>query len=213
MKSLHFALRLTPFHRGREGFADGLSVDLASQTEVRAVTGLVGLMTTTVWLSTTTVDGGDRAAAEITQFQQLHEDAGTLLFEGGEGVRQRAPPILTYTYVRIIPAKKEHCPITPYGSHAQSRPSRIPCGSTPDFQLPQVCPVRKIRTRAPLLKRQSIRLFPRHLLTRWTGTALLCWEPQGFGPACPPVGYSTATTRSFPIAATFIYGTSWTVRH
>ena len=117
MKSLHFKLRLTQFNRGREGFADGLSVDLARQTEVRAVTGLVGLMTTTVWLSTATVDGSDRAAAEITQLQNLHEDAGTLLFKGGEGVKQRASPILTYLYVRIITTKKENCQITPCESH------------------------------------------------------------------------------------------------
>jgi hypothetical protein len=86
MKSLHLTLRLTQFHSGRKGFADGLSVDLAGETEVRAVTGLVGLMTTTVWLSATAVDGGDGTAAKITQFQDLHENAGTLLFEGGEGV-------------------------------------------------------------------------------------------------------------------------------
>jgi hypothetical protein len=86
-ESLHLTLRLTQLHSGRKGFADGLSVDLASQTEVRAVTGLVGLMTTTVWLSATAVDGGDGAAAKITQFQDLDENAGTLLFEGGEGVR------------------------------------------------------------------------------------------------------------------------------
>src|SRR6266853_1751774 len=101
MKGLHLTLRLTQFHSGRKGFADGLSVDLASQTEVRAVTGLVGLMTTTVRLSTTTIDGRDGAAAKITQIQDLQEDAGTLLFEGAEGVRQRASPIRTYTYVRI----------------------------------------------------------------------------------------------------------------
>src|ERR1700730_12080059 len=116
MKSLHLTLRLTQFHSGRKGFADGLSVDLPRQTEVRAVTGLVGLMTTTVWLSATAVDGGDGAAAKITQLQDLHEDAGTLLFEGGEGVRQKAPPILTYTYVRIIYTKKENCRTIPRGS-------------------------------------------------------------------------------------------------
>lgn len=106
MKGLHLTLRLTQLHSGRKGFADGLSVDLASQTEVRAVTGLVGLMTTTVWLSTTALDGSDGATAKITQLQDLHEDAGTLLFESGEGIRQRAPPILTYAYIRIISTKK-----------------------------------------------------------------------------------------------------------
>ena len=116
MKSLYFALRLTQFHSRGEGFADGLSVDLASQAEVGAMTGLVGLMTTTVWFSTTTLDRGDGAAAKITKFQELCENAGPLLFEGGEGVRQRAPPILTYAYVRIIATKKENCQISPCGS-------------------------------------------------------------------------------------------------
>jgi len=93
MKSLHLTLGLTQFHSRREGFADGLSVDLASQTEIGSVTGLVELMTTTVWLSATAANSGDGAATKITQFQDLREDAGALLFEGGEGVRQRAPPI------------------------------------------------------------------------------------------------------------------------
>src|SRR5260370_35682326 len=77
MKSLHLTLRLTQFHSGRKGFADGLSIDLASQTEVRAVTGLVGLMTTTVRLSTTAVDGSDGAAAKITHFHHPNADPGT----------------------------------------------------------------------------------------------------------------------------------------
>jgi hypothetical protein len=83
MKSLHLTLRLTQFHSRREGFADGLSVDLPSQTEVRAVTGLVGLMTTTVWLSATAVDGSDGAAAKITQLQDPHQNVGAMLFEDG----------------------------------------------------------------------------------------------------------------------------------
>src|SRR5258708_18936089 len=120
MQSLHLTLGRTQFHRGREGFADGLSVDLASETEVWTVTGLFGLMTTTVGLSATAVDGGDGATAKVTQLQNLHEDAGALLFEGGEGVRHRAPPILTYTYVRIIPTKKENCRITPSESHTRT---------------------------------------------------------------------------------------------
>jgi hypothetical protein len=43
-------------------------------------------MTTTVWLSATAVDGGNGAAAKITQFQELRENAGPLLFERGQGV-------------------------------------------------------------------------------------------------------------------------------
>jgi hypothetical protein len=41
MECLHFTLRLAPFRRRGEIFADGLSVDLASQPEIRAVTLLV----------------------------------------------------------------------------------------------------------------------------------------------------------------------------
>ena len=123
MKSLHLTLGLTQFHSRREGFADGLSVDLASQTEVRAVTWVVGLMTMTVGLSATAVNGGDGAATKIAQFQDLDEDTGALLFEGGEGIRQRAPPILTYTYVRIITTKKENCQTPPCGSHTQFQPA------------------------------------------------------------------------------------------
>ena len=111
MKGLHFPLGLAQFGGRREGLTDGLAVDLARQTEVGAVSGLVGLMTMAVGFSAAAVDGGDGATAKIAQLQKLGQDAGTLLFQGGEGLGQRAPPILTYLYVRIIPAKKENCQI------------------------------------------------------------------------------------------------------
>lgn len=90
MERLHLTLRLAQFHIGREGLADRFPLNLASEAEVRAMAGLAGLMTTTVRLSATTVDSRNGATAKITQFQDLHEDAGALLFEGGEGVRQGA---------------------------------------------------------------------------------------------------------------------------
>src|SRR5438046_9989704 len=68
---------------------------------------LVGLMAVTVWLSAATVDGRNGATAEITQLQDLRQNAGALLFEAGEGIGQKAPPIRTYLYVRIIDSKKE----------------------------------------------------------------------------------------------------------
>ncbi len=52
------------------------------------MTGLAGLMTTTVRFSATAMDGGDGAAAKVAQLQDLREDAGTKLFEGGERVGQ-----------------------------------------------------------------------------------------------------------------------------
>ena len=36
------------------------------------------------------MDSGDGAATEINQLQELAEQSGTLLFEGGEGLRQMA---------------------------------------------------------------------------------------------------------------------------
>src|SRR5712671_2308512 len=107
MECLHLTLRLSQFRRGGETLADSPSIDLAGQPKVWAVIGLVRLMTTAIGFSATTLDCGDGATAKIAQLQDLHQDAGTLLFEGGEGLRQKAPPILTYVYVRIIPSKKE----------------------------------------------------------------------------------------------------------
>ena len=73
---------------------------------------LVGLMAVTVWLSAATVDGRNGATAEITQLQDLLQNAGALLFEAGEGIGQR-PPIRTYIYVRIIGSKKRNPPTPP----------------------------------------------------------------------------------------------------
>lgn len=82
--------------------------------------GLVGPMTMTVWFSAATVDGCDGAAAKITQLQDLRQDAGALLFELGEGIRQGVPILLTYTYVRSIAPKKEIRQILPCMSHTQA---------------------------------------------------------------------------------------------
>jgi hypothetical protein len=88
MKCLHLTLRLAKIRGGREALTDGLPVDLAGQTEVGAMTGLIGQMTTAIRLSTTAVDRGDGSAAKITQLQNLGQYAGALLFEGGEGLRR-----------------------------------------------------------------------------------------------------------------------------
>lgn len=72
------------------------------------MTGLIGLMAMAVWFPTTALDGGDGTTAKITEFEDLLQDAGPLLFEGGEDVGQGAPPIRTYTYVRILAPKKEN---------------------------------------------------------------------------------------------------------
>ena len=95
MICLHLALRLAQFDRRRETLADSLAIDFAGQTEVGAVARLVRLVTMAAWLSTTAVDRGDGTATKITQLQDLGQDARALLFESGEGIRQRAPLFLT----------------------------------------------------------------------------------------------------------------------
>ena len=117
MKRLHLALRFTEFGSGREALADRLSVPLAGQPVVGTVAGLAGLMTTAVHLSATALNGGDGPTAKITQRLDLCQDAGALLFESGERIRQEAPPIRTYTYVRIITPMKESSQDAPFMSH------------------------------------------------------------------------------------------------
>src|SRR6266480_764066 len=89
---------------------------------------LVGLMAVTVWLSAATVDGRNGATAEITQLQDLRQNAGALLFEAGEGIGQKAPPIRTYLYVRIIDSKKETRQLLPCRS--RTLPESRCCHST-----------------------------------------------------------------------------------
>ena len=70
---------------------------------------LSGQRVITVQSDFITVDGSDGAAAKITQLQDVRQYAGALLFEGGERLRQGAPSILAYSYVRIITTKNENC--------------------------------------------------------------------------------------------------------
>ena len=91
MKGLYLTLGFAKFGRGSEALAEGFSVYLASQTGVGPVAGLARLMAVTIWFSTTALDGGNGAVAEITQLEDLRQDAGALLFQAGDGVRQRAP--------------------------------------------------------------------------------------------------------------------------
>jgi len=45
---------------------------------------LIGQMTTAVWFSAPATDGGDRAAAKISQFHDLRQNSAALLFQVGE---------------------------------------------------------------------------------------------------------------------------------
>jgi len=73
VKSPCLPLRFALFGRRREGFRYRLSIHLVSQTEIRTMAWLIGLMTAAVGLTATPADGGNRAAAEITQLQDLGE--------------------------------------------------------------------------------------------------------------------------------------------
>ena len=86
---------------------------------------LAGLMTMAIRFSTTALDGGDGATAKVTEMENLRQDLGTLLFEGGEGIGQGAPPIRTYLYVQIIAPKKK------------TSKSSLPCRAPPGFCLTQ----------------------------------------------------------------------------
>jgi len=81
------------------------------------VTRVVCPMATAVGFSALAVCGADGAAAKITQLQNLHQDAGALLFKGGEGLRQRTPPFPTHKYVRIMPTKKKTALSLPEVAH------------------------------------------------------------------------------------------------
>jgi len=107
MEGVYLALRLAQCGWGGKAFADGLSVFLAGQAEVRTVTRLAGLMTVTIGFSATALDGGDGATAKVAELENLGQELGTLLLEGGEGIGQGAPPLCAYIYVRIIAPKKK----------------------------------------------------------------------------------------------------------
>jgi len=86
------------------------------------VTRLAGLMTMAIRFSTTALDGGDGATAKVTEMENLRQDLGTLLFEGGEGIGQGAPPIRTYSSVRIRRVGPRNCtprPSRPGGLHPE----------------------------------------------------------------------------------------------
>jgi hypothetical protein len=52
------------------------------------MSGLIRLVTVAIGLTAASLDGGDAAAAEIAQIQNLRENVGALPFEGVEGIRQ-----------------------------------------------------------------------------------------------------------------------------
>ena len=110
VKSSNLVFGFAQSGRCSEGLAHRLALDFASQTVVGAVAWLARLMTATARLTALAGNRGDRAAAKITKLHNLAQNGGSLLFEIGKRLRQKAPPILTYQYVRIGSQGKSTCP-------------------------------------------------------------------------------------------------------
>ena len=75
------------------------------------MTRLAGLMTMAIRFSTTALDGGDGATAKVTEMENLRQDLGTLLFEGGEGIGQGAASNPNVFIRSDYSAKKENIQI------------------------------------------------------------------------------------------------------
>lgn len=80
------------------------------------MTGLARPMTSAIGFSAAALDRRDGAAAKIAELNHARQDVGASLFQRVEGIRQMAPPILPYVYVRIIAPKKENCQHLPFMS-------------------------------------------------------------------------------------------------
>ena len=74
---------------------------------------LAGLMAAAIGFAAAAGDGGNRAAAEVTQMEDLGEDIGSLSFEGGEGCRQGTPPCPNVSQRKDQPRKKKN-PANPH---------------------------------------------------------------------------------------------------
>jgi hypothetical protein len=82
----HLALRLLQFGRRGKRLGDRLAFHLACEAKVRTMGSVAGLMTMTARLATGTGSRGNRATAEVRQFQDALQDRLALLFEVGEGL-------------------------------------------------------------------------------------------------------------------------------
>ena len=121
VEGIDLTLGLLQLGAGRKGFAYGLTVHLARQAVVGAVTGLTGLMTAAVRLAAAPAHRCDRTAAKIAQLQDLSQNSGSLLFQDRKRSRQGAPLILTYRYVRIHATPKINPQIFPFMSRTPLR--------------------------------------------------------------------------------------------
>ena len=88
----HLPPRLLQFGGTGKGLGYRLSSQLAGEAKIRAMLRLVELMAMTARLAARTVSGGNRATAEIRQFQEALQDGLALLFEVDEGLGHGAFP-------------------------------------------------------------------------------------------------------------------------
>jgi len=81
VKAFDLALRFAQCRERSERFSDRLAMNLAGKTEVRAVAGLVGLMTTALGFPTAATDRSNGPAAKIPQIDDSGQNGGAKLFE------------------------------------------------------------------------------------------------------------------------------------
>ena len=129
MERFHLALCLAELCSGGKALADGLSIHLARQTEVWSMTGLVWLMTAAIGFSAAALDRRNRTTAEIAQSQDLGQNAGALLFESGERIGQRAPPLYPNVSIRKEYSPKKRNPPSRYVHVAHPSAGRLAVGT------------------------------------------------------------------------------------
>jgi hypothetical protein len=71
------------------------------------VTGIVGLMAMTVWISTAAAGPGNGTRAHVTQLGDLHLNGGAAIFKINQGVGHLSLLNQAYHYARFYAAKKE----------------------------------------------------------------------------------------------------------
>ena len=92
MEGVHLALGLAHFGGRQKRLADGLSTDFEGKPKIGTMSGLIGEMAVAVGFAAAPLNGGDRAAAEIPQIQELSQECGALLLQAGERVGHKVPP-------------------------------------------------------------------------------------------------------------------------
>jgi hypothetical protein len=88
----HLTLRFLQFGGSGERLRDRFPFHFASEAEIRAMRGLVGLMAAAVRFPAVAIRGRDRPTTEVGKFHHALKNSAPLLFQIGEGFWHRIPP-------------------------------------------------------------------------------------------------------------------------